>query len=54
MQGDVYKRQAQTVGKVVIFGVLALVGVTDAVHYQKIYVAVVAVAGGFGRGFRCV
>ena len=33
-------------------GVLALVGVTDAVHYQKIYVAVVAVAGRFGRGFQ--
>ena len=47
-----FRAAAQTVGKVVIFGVLALVGIADAVHHQKIYVAVVAVAGGFGGSFQ--
>ena len=47
-----FRAAAQTVGKVVIFGVLALVGIADAVHHQKIYVAVVAVAGRFGRSFQ--
>ena len=47
-----FRAAAQTVGKVVVFCILALVGIADAVHHQKIYVAVVAVAGRFGRSFQ--
>ena len=47
-----FRAAAQTVGEVVVFCILALVGIADAVHHQKIYVAVVAVAGGFGRSFQ--
>ena len=42
-----HRRQA-----VLAAAAVALVGIADAVHHQKIYVAVVAVAGGFGGSFQ--